>query len=260
MVLHQGEEFYGIVVSKRDYKERDLLVRILTNRYGYRTFYIRGARKRGFRLASVILPFSHGRYLGSINDNGLSYIDAGREVDQYQNIFNDIMLNAYASYILGLGEKAIGEDCGLAAQWYRQIEGALNLIDRGVDPEVIVSVIEIQMLNLFGVAPEWRHCAVCDRQDSAFDYSESYGGILCERHWHLDPHRLHLEPRTVWLMRYLSDVRLDVFENVSLKDDTKKKLRAALGTIYDDQVGVYVPAARFLKEMTEFDGAFGKNP
>ena len=44
MVLHQGEEFSGIVVSKRDYKERDLLVKILTNRYGYKTFYIRGAK------------------------------------------------------------------------------------------------------------------------------------------------------------------------------------------------------------------------
>ena len=63
MVLHQGEEFSGIVVSKRDYKERDLLVKILTNRYGYKTFYIRGAKKRGFRLGAIILPFSHGRYL-----------------------------------------------------------------------------------------------------------------------------------------------------------------------------------------------------
>lgn len=66
MVLHQGEEFSGIVVSKRDYKERDLLVKILTNRYGYKTFYIRGAKKRGFRLGAIILPFSHGRYLEAL--------------------------------------------------------------------------------------------------------------------------------------------------------------------------------------------------
>ena len=83
MVLHQGEEFSGIVVSKRDYKERDLLVKILTNRYGYKTFYIRGAKKRGFRLGAIILPFSHGSYLGSINDDGLSYLSTGKEIDQY---------------------------------------------------------------------------------------------------------------------------------------------------------------------------------
>ena len=161
MVLHQGEEFSGIVVSKRDYKERDLLVKILTNRYGYKTFYIRGAKKRGFRLGAIILPFSHGRYLGSINDDGLSYLSTGKEIDQYQNIFNDIMLNAYASYVLGLGEAAIKDDCILASQWYRKIERALQLIDQGVNPLIIVSIMEIQMLELFGVAPEWRFCAVC---------------------------------------------------------------------------------------------------
>ena len=172
MVLHQGEEFSGIVVSKRDYKERDLLVKILTNRYGYKTFYIRGAKKRGFRLGAIILPFSHGRYLGSINDDGLSYLSTGKEIDQYQNIFNDIMLNAYASYVLGLGEAAIKDDCILASQWYRKIERALQLIDQGVNPLIIVSIMEIQMLELFGVAPEWRFCAVCGnhlfRSDAKF--------------------------------------------------------------------------------------------
>ena len=167
MVLHQGEEFSGIVVSKRDYKERDLLVKILTNRYGYKTFYIRGAKKRGFRLGAIILPFSHGRYLGSINDDGLSYLSTGKEIDQYQNIFNDIMLNAYASYVLGLGEAAIKDDCILASQWYRKIERALQLIDQGVNPLIIVSIMEIQMLELFGVAPEWRFCAVCGNQRSS---------------------------------------------------------------------------------------------
>lgn len=57
MVLHQGEEFSGIVVSKRDYKERDLLVKILTNRYGYKTFYIRGAKNAGSDLAQLFCLF-----------------------------------------------------------------------------------------------------------------------------------------------------------------------------------------------------------
>lgn len=258
MVLHQGEEFSGIVVSKRDYKERDLLVKILTNRYGYKTFYIRGAKKRGFRLGAIILPFSHGRYLGSINDDGLSYLSTGKEIDQYQNIFNDIMLNAYASYVLGLGEAAIKDDCILASQWYRKVERALQLIDQGVNPLIIVSIMEIQMLELFGVAPEWRFCAVCGNQRSSFDYSESYGGILCKNHWHLDQNRLHLDEKTMYFLRYLSDIDLDVLESVNLSEKTSIKIKRALDVIYDDQVGLYVPAKKFLNEMTSFDFAFEK--
>ena len=48
MAIQQGVEFDGIVVSRRDYKERDMLVKILTDKYGFKTFFIRGARKRVF--------------------------------------------------------------------------------------------------------------------------------------------------------------------------------------------------------------------
>ena len=49
MVLQQGVEFLGIVVSRKDYKERDMLVKILTDKYGFKTFFVRGVRKRGFK-------------------------------------------------------------------------------------------------------------------------------------------------------------------------------------------------------------------
>lgn len=131
MVLHQGEEFSGIVVSKRDYKERDLLVKILTNRYGYKTFIFAALKTRVQTWRNYFAFFA--RTLSrSINDDGLSYLSTGKEIDQYQNIFNDIMLNAYASYVLGLGEAAIKDDCILASQWYRKIERALQLIDQGL--------------------------------------------------------------------------------------------------------------------------------
>lgn len=63
MVLQQGVEFLGIVVSRKDYKERDMLVKILTDKYGFKTFFVRGVRKRGFKLGAAILPFTHGTFL-----------------------------------------------------------------------------------------------------------------------------------------------------------------------------------------------------
>ena len=107
MVLQQGVEFLGIVVSRKDYKERDMLVKILTDKYGFKTFFVRGVRKRGFKLGAAILPFTHGTYLGSISDEGLSFITTTRDISQYQQITQDIELNAYASYILSLIERAL---------------------------------------------------------------------------------------------------------------------------------------------------------
>ena len=97
MVLQQGVEFLGIVVSRKDYKERDMLVKILTDKYGFKTLFVRGVRKRGFKLGAAILPFTHGTYLGSISEDALSIITTTRDIRQNQQITQHIYLNAYPS-------------------------------------------------------------------------------------------------------------------------------------------------------------------
>ena len=123
MVLQQGVEFLGIVVSRKDYKERDMLVKILTDKYGFKTFFVRGVRKRGFKLGAAILPFTHGTYLGSISDEGLSFITTTRDISQYQQITQDIELNAYASYILSLVERALTTEDLVNLSWFLRVAG-----------------------------------------------------------------------------------------------------------------------------------------
>ena len=39
---------------------------------------------------------------------------------------------------------------------------------------------EIQLLERFGVRPEWHHCVACGETQGKFDYSSKYSGVLCE--------------------------------------------------------------------------------
>ena len=252
MVLQQGVEFFGIVVSRKDYKERDMLVKILTDKYGFKTFFVRGVRKRGFKLGAAILPFTHGTYLGSISDEGLSFITTTRDISQYQAIVQDIELNAYASYILSLVERALTTEDLINLGWFLRVRKALELIDDGFDPAIITNIIEIQLLASFGVRPQLESCVVCQNTTRAFDYSESYGGLLCQAHWHLDPHRLHLDQRTVYYLRLLSVVELGRLNSIKVKDQTKANLRRTLDEIYEHQVGIYVPAKKFLDQMASW--------
>lgn len=247
MTLHQGEEFRGIVVSRKNYRERDMLVKILTDRFGFKTFFVRGVRKRGFKLGAAILTYTHGTYLGSINDQGLSFITTPREIEQFQNISQDIELNAYSAYILSLSEQAFKEDW--VPYWYAKLEQALILIDENVDAAVITNIIEVQLLEFFGVKPFFESCTICHRTELEFDYSESYGGLLCQQHWHLDPNRLHLDQRTIYFLRLFSAVELDKINEITLEKETKLRLRRTLDEIYRQQVGVYVKAKHFLDQM-----------
>lgn len=254
-----NQEFTGIVVSRKDYRERDMLVQILTDRFGFKTFFVRGAHKRGFKMGAAILPFTHGTYVGTINEDGLSFITTTREISQYQQIISDIELNAYASYILGLSRQAFNEQVELAQRWFKTIAEALQLINEGIDAAVITNIIEVKLLGCFGVQPNWQKCVICGNVNPPFDYSESYGGLLCQKHFHLDKNRLHLDQRTIYLLRKFSTLDLSKLNSIKVKQVTKFNLRRALDEIYASQVGVYVKAKKFLDEMSSWDKIMQSN-
>ena len=65
-MIYKNVEFSAIVTKRKNYRERDMLVTMFTDKYGFKTFFVRGVRKRGFKLGAAILPFTHGTYIGSI--------------------------------------------------------------------------------------------------------------------------------------------------------------------------------------------------
>ena len=250
-MVRQTETFEGLVMSRQNYRESDMLVKILTDRFGKKMSLFNRARKPGFTLGAGILPFTHADYIGEVRESGLSYLSAIKNATQYRQISDDITLNAYAAYIFGLIDLAFpdGRPVGF---WFNQIKQALYLIDSGLDPQIIANVIEVQMLKEYGVEPNWRGCVIDGRADLPLDFSESYGGLLCQNHWDKDPHRLHASPRAIFYLRRFSTLDLSKVERINVKPDTKAQLRRILDVIYTDMVGVTPKAKRFLDQMQQW--------
>ncbi|MGM9892443.1 DNA repair protein RecO [Limosilactobacillus sp.] len=255
-MARETTDFRGIVIYRRDYRERDLLVKMLTDRIGPAMFYIRDGKKRGFRMASDLLPFTHGTYIGSLADDGLSFINTASETHQYQQIAGDLSKNAYASYILSLVDHAFTDNRPLGG-WFDQVAAALELINHGRDEQVVTNVLETQLLAVFGVAPTWQHCVVCGQSDGPLDFSEQYGGMLCSRHWYLDPHRFHLDRRTVYYLQQFAGLNFQRVNNIKINPQTKRRLQLTLDTIYDDQVGLHLKSKRFIQQMNRLEQKMG---
>lgn len=245
-------DFRGIVMFRRDYRERDLLVKILTDKIGPAMFFVKGEKKRGFRLAADILPFTHGEYIGSLTDNGLSFINTASDTSQYRSIATDISKNAYATYILALVDSAFQDGQGIGG-WFNQVAAALELINSGLDEQVIANVIETQLLVRFGVAPTWDHCVVCGRDDLPLDFSEQYGGMLCRNHWHLDERRLHLDQRTVYYLQRFSTLNLQKLNSIKINPATKRRLQFVLDSLYDNEVGLNLKSKQFIRQMGQWE-------
>lgn len=245
-------DFRGIIMFRRDYRERDLLVKILTDKIGPAMFFVKGAKKRGFRLAADILPFTHGEYIGSLTDNGLSFINTASDTSQYRSIASDISKNAYATYILALVDSAFQDGQGIGG-WFNQVAAALDLINSGLDEQVIANVIETQLLVRFGVAPTWDRCVICGRDDLPLDFSEQYGGMLCRNHWHLDERRLHLDQRTVYYLQCFSTLNLQKLNSIKINSTTKRRLQFVLDSLYDNEVGLNLKSKKFIRQMGQWE-------
>lgn len=245
-------DFRGIIMFRRDYRERDLLVKILTDKIGPAMFFVKGAKKRGFRLAADILPFTHGEYIGSLTDNGLSFINTASDTSQYRSIASDISKNAYATYILALVDSAFQDGQGIGG-WFNQVAAALDLINSGLDEQVIANVIETQLLVRFGVAPTWDRCVICGRDDLPLDFSEQYGGMLCRNHWHLDERRLHLDQRTVYYLQRFSTLNLQKLNSIKINSTTKRRLQFVLDSLYDNEVGLNLKSKKFIRQMGQWE-------
>ncbi|AMV61581.1 DNA recombination and repair protein RecO [Pediococcus damnosus] len=248
MATQTTAQFDGIIMFRRNYRERDQLVKIFTRQFGKKMFYIRGARKRGFKLATAILPFTKGVYVGLIREKGLCYLNAEKSLTQFDKINEDIGRNAYITYILNLIDSAF--DDGLAIPiWFDMASAALSKINAGFDPQIIAHIFELQLLPTFGVQQEWQQCIVCHRDDLPLDYSESSGGVLCQNHWHLDPKRSHLDRRTIYYLQQLSSVRLQNVQSIHVHAETKAKLKAIIDMIYEDEVGLKLKSKHFIDTM-----------
>lgn len=255
-MARETTDFRGIVIYRRDYRERDLLVKMLTDKAGPAMFYVRDGKKRGFRMASDLLPFTHGTYIGALADDGLSFINAASETHQYQQIAGDLSKNAYASYLLALVDHAFIDNRPLGG-WFDQVAAALNLINRGQDEQVVTNVMETQLLTVFGVAPTWHQCVICGRADRPLDFSEQYGGMLCNQHWYLDAHRFHLDRRTVYYLQQFATLNLQRVNNIKINPLTKQRLQLTLDTLYNDQVGLRLKSKRFIQQMNRLEQKMG---
>ncbi|MEC4741670.1 DNA repair protein RecO [Limosilactobacillus sp. c10Ua_36] len=252
-------DFRGIIMFRRDYRERDLLVKILTDKIGPAMFFVKGAKKRGFRMAADILPFTHGEYIGSLTDNGLSFINTASDTSQYRSIATDISKNAYATYILALVDSAFQDDGQGIGGWFNQVAAALALINNGLDEQVIANVIETQLLVRFGVAPTWDRCVICGRDDLPLDFSEQYGGMLCRNHWHLDERRLHLDQRTVYYLQRFSTLNLQKLNSIKINPVTKRRLQFVMDSLYDNEVGLNLKSKQFIRQMGQWEEKLKKS-
>ncbi|MGT2888439.1 DNA repair protein RecO [Streptococcus didelphis] len=239
----------GIVLYNRNYRENDKLVKIFTEKAGKKMFFIKHAGKS--KLASVIQPLTSADFILKLNKTGLSYIEDYNAVETYRHINQDIFRLAYASYILALADVAIVDD-EPDPQLFVFLKKTLDLIEEGLDYEVLTNIFEIQLLDRFGIHLNFHECSFCHRVGLPFDFSHKYSGLLCPQHYHEDQHRNHLDPNLIYLLDQFQVIQFSELRNINLSVDMKQKLRQFIDELYNDYVGIHLKSKSFIDNLNSW--------
>lgn len=246
----------GLVLYNRNFREDDKLVKIFTEKSGKRMFFVKHATKS--KVSPVIQPLVAADFLLKINEDGLSYIEDYHEVTTFQKINSDLFAMSHATYVAALADASLPDkhyDPALFAFLLKTLE----LMEEGLDYEVLTNIFEVQILTRFGVALNFHECCFCHRVGLPFDFSFTYNGVLCPDHYAEDPHRSRVHPNVIYLLDQFQAVEFSELEKISLKAELKQELRRLLDEIYGEYVGIHLKAKKFIDSLGEW-GSILKEP
>jgi DNA repair protein RecO (recombination protein O) len=125
-------------------------------------------------------------------------------------------------------------------------------LNEGYDPDILMHIYEMKMLNFLGLNPILNQCSVCGSTDGHFSFSIREGGFICHRCLDKDPYHYKLSPSAVKLLRLFYYFDLSRLGNISVKDETKAELKKVISSYYDEYSGLHLKTKKFLNSIDKF--------
>ncbi|MDQ0858342.1 DNA repair protein RecO [Bacillus sp. V2I10] len=242
----------GIVIRTNDYGETNKIVTIYTRELGKVGVMARGAKKPNSRLTSSTQLFTYGYFLFQ-KSSGLGGLQQGETISSMRGIREDIFLTAYASYAAELLDKSTeqNEPNPFLFELFSQ---TLQLLNEGVDPDVLLFIFEMKIVNVLGLYPQLDSCVNCSSKDGTFHFSIRENGFICHRCFGADPYRLQISQATAKLLRLFYYFDLERLGKVTVKSETKAELKLVIDSYYSEYSGIFLKSKKFLDQMESLKG------
>jgi DNA repair protein RecO (recombination protein O) len=240
----------GIVIRTNNYSETNKIVTIYTREWGKVGVMARGAKKPNSRLTAITQLFSHGYFL-IYKGSGLGNLEQGEIISSMRSIREDIILTAYASYILELTDKCTDEKIP-NPYLFELLLQTIIYMNEEYDLDVLIHIFEMKMLSSLGLYPTLNKCTVCGETDGHFSFSIRENGFICHRCLDTDPYHYKISSSTVKLLRIFYFFDLSRLGEISVKEETKKELKKVIDAYYEEYSGLHLKSKRFLDQIDQF--------
>lgn len=169
----------GLVLRVTDYKDRDVILTLLTADRGRITVKARGIRRRNSPLAVACQLLTLSEFtLFEYRDSFV--INDAHVVEFFQGLRMDIRKLALGTYIAQVAELVSQEDIPNPELQPLVLNCLFGLSNLGLSESKIKAVFELRCACIAGFMPDLSGCMNCDNEDAGY-FDISSGGLICHK-------------------------------------------------------------------------------
>lgn len=237
----------GVVIRETPYSENSKILNILTKE-GIIGVISKGCKNLKSPLRNISSKLVYGEFLIYYNKDKLSTLKEGIVLNNFVNIRTDSSLLSYSAYVY---------ITDLVTQVYKQSnnEEIYNLyistikkIEEGLNPIVMMNILEIKLLDYLGAPIQLNSCCKCGSTKNIITIDPDAGGYICQSCY---TNEILYDDKTRKMLRMYYLVDIETIKELKIKDYVINNINTFLSQYYDRYTGIYIHTKKFLeKTMT----------
>ncbi len=249
----------AILLKRIEYGDHDLILTLLTRERGKISTIAKSAKKSVKRFGGILEPFSMLTVVCTAprRSGGMPVLQEASIATPLPHIRSDIYRTAHASYwaelIMVWAESEQQQDAV-----YRLLAECLARLDRGgtEDAAFLSVVFQMQFLNLAGLPPNLRHCAIC-RNDvdqlagDQFQFHIPDGTMTCRACGKPSLPSIRLSRRTLKQMLWIQQGGVERALRVRLPSSALAECTTLLTQFVPYHLGKSLKSLDFLAQLKE---------
>ena len=169
-----------ITLKKRDFKEKDRIITVLSREIGKYDLIGKGSQKPLTKLSGISEPMAYGTVIVS-NLKNLGTISSCNITESFTEIHSNLNTLSHALYLLELTDKSTAFEKP-SEDIFDILLASLYMLEAGASSEIATRYFEHKLINALGYNINTEKCIGCgETLNDKIYYNVDFGGFFCDK-------------------------------------------------------------------------------
>lgn len=247
MSIHRTE---AIVLNRHDFRETSIITNFYTKDFGRLSGILKGIKQEPSKFASTLEPFSYNDIIFYKKRNSSLHLVSACDIkDNFYLIRQSISKIGLACIMMELLNAIMPlEDKN--EEVFSLTLASLKELELTRNPDKIVTIFKIKILNLSGFKPHFDSCVLCDdRILGESRFSLNLGGLLCFKCEHKDRSARAIFRGTIASVLHIEKNEFKNNLNLGINPQIKKELDSILNAFLNFHLAKELKSQKVLNKL-----------